>query len=613
MRPRSHGRAITRWVLGLTLLLGLAVALGGAWAWRASGLELLDWGYPRLALGELHMDRLSLARTLPAGDQIRFDARDLRLTWAGLGNGKPRLEMLDIAQLKVDWRAGPADPDPASAAPTDFQPLLANLVWLTRVTHIQGVQLDLPCPTGACRWEAGPLRLESEVVPAERGNTWKGRLLAQLPRMTVAGVEFSDLSADVLFLGNLDAGDGVTLGPVLAMRGLVELSAGSVGHSSLHPQAWTLGGDLDANLDQLAFQGELSAASGFAAPLTLSWDAQAGLVAQVPGADLAFATGNPLTAVLIDWPALLSLDGGAARITLKLTAPVAKPWRGDLTLDLDGLSGIHDRIAFTGLTGHLTGVVTARELRLDLPRLSLPEANVGLTLGPLSLACQYQAPLEAPGAGTLSWRQAEAGLFGGRVWLEPGSLTVGKSHPTLPVRFEGVELASLLAAYPTEGLSGAGTLEGRLPVRLGAEGISIQEGTIFARAPGGQLQFRSEGLRAYGAANPALQLVVQALDDFQFDQLDSDLSYDEDGKLLLALHLSGRNPAIEGGRLINFNIKLEENIPALLTSLQLSDRVSETIRERVRERVEGKAGKQGKGKTGAFPSRINSSPMLTLP
>nr|MBP9604899.1 hypothetical protein [Chromatiaceae bacterium] len=364
MRHLSRGRLITRWVLVLSLLLGLAVALGGAWAWRASGLELLEWGLPRLALGELHLDRLSLARTLPAGDQIRFHARDLRLTWAGLGNGKPRLELLDIAQLEVDWRAGPADPLLPPAAPTDFQPLLANLVWLTRVTRIERVQLDLPCPTGACRWEAGPLRLESEVVPAAQGNTWKGRLLAQLPRMTVAGVDFSDLSADVLFLGNLDAGDGATPGPMLAMRGLVELSAGSVGHPALHPQVWTLSGDLVADLDRLAFQGEMSAASGFAAPLVLSWDAQAGLVAQVPGADLAFTIGNPLAAVLIDWPALLSLDGGTARVALGLTAPGAKPWRGDLTLDLDGLSGIQDRIAFTGLTGRLTGVLTAEELRL---------------------------------------------------------------------------------------------------------------------------------------------------------------------------------------------------------------------------------------------------------
>jgi hypothetical protein len=105
-------------------------------------------------------------------------------------------------------------------------------------------------------------------------------------------------------------------------------------------------------------------------------------------------------------------------MTLNLTAPVAKPWRGDLALDLDGLSGIQDRIAFTGLTGHLTGVVTARELRLDLPRLSLPEANVGLTLGPLTLAGQYQAilggarrghPVLAPGRGGALWRACLAG------------------------------------------------------------------------------------------------------------------------------------------------------------------------------------------------------------
>jgi len=41
----------------------------------------------------------------------------------------------------------------------------------------------------------------------------------------------------------------------------------------------------------------------------------------------------------------------------------------------------------------------------------------------------------------------------------------------------------------------------------------------------------------------------------------------------------------EGGRPINFSINLEEDIPALLTSLQLSDRVSETIQRRVQERL----------------------------
>ncbi|MBG7461965.1 hypothetical protein I5H11_16760 [Pseudomonas aeruginosa] len=34
------------------------------------------------------------------------------------------------------------------------------------------------------------------------------------------------------------------------------------------------------------------------------------------------------------------------------------------------------------------------------------------------------------------------------------------------------------------------------------------------------------------------------------------------------------------------SLNLEEDIPALLTSLQLSDRVSETIRQRVQERMQ---------------------------
>jgi hypothetical protein len=49
--------------------------------------------------------------------------------------------------------------------------------------------------------------------------------------------------------------------------------------------------------------------------------------------------------------------------------------------------------------------------------------------------------------------------------------------------------------------------------------------------------------------------------------------------------LEGRNPDIEKGRAFNFGINLEENIPQLLTSLQLTDRVSDTIQRRVQERL----------------------------
>lgn len=82
-----------------------------------------------------------------------------------------------------------------------------------------------------------------------------------------------------------------------------------------------------------------------------------------------------------------------------------------------------------------------------------------------------------------------------------------------------------------------------------------------------------------------MKLVADALDDFHYEVLRSGVDYREDGTLMLSLRLEGRNPDIEKGRAFNFGINLEENIPQLLTSLQLTDRVSDTIQRRVQERL----------------------------
>ena len=82
-----------------------------------------------------------------------------------------------------------------------------------------------------------------------------------------------------------------------------------------------------------------------------------------------------------------------------------------------------------------------------------------------------------------------------------------------------------------------------------------------------------------------MQLVTQSLEDFHFTTLNSQVNYDQQGTLSLAMRLEGQNPAIEQGRPIHFNINLQEDIPSLLASLQLTDKVNDIIKQRVQQRI----------------------------
>ncbi|WP_031303515.1 YdbH domain-containing protein, partial [Pseudomonas sp. EGD-AK9] len=153
------------------------------------------------------------------------------------------------------------------------------------------------------------------------------------------------------------------------------------------------------------------------------------------------------------------------------------------------------------------------------------------------------------------------------------------------LRLSGLDLQQLFRVYPAEGLEGSGLLDGLIPLRLGAGGPSVEQGLIEARAPGGRLRFHSPRIRAMGQANPGMKLVTDALEDFHYDLLGSSLDYDQSGTLRLGMRLQGRNPAIEQGRPIHFNINLEEDIPTLMASLQLTAKVSEIIQQRIQQRM----------------------------
>ena len=147
------------------------------------------------------------------------------------------------------------------------------------------------------------------------------------------------------------------------------------------------------------------------------------------------------------------------------------------------------------------------------------------------------------------------------------------------VKIDQLQLAEILKLEQQEGLDGTGILDGSLPVHVSMEGAQIEKGTVRARPPGGVIYFQAspETAQTLAQYNVNMDIVLEALKIFHYDVLEVEINYDQDGRLVLQLKLQGKNPEFKKGRPIHFNLQVEENIPALLKSLQITKGIEEQI------------------------------------
>lgn len=432
--------------------------------------------------------------------------------------------------------------------------------------QLQTVQLDWPFQAEADQQQLNLLLNEGAVLTA------KSLSLADVD------LQLSDLRAG---LSEATLSLPFSAPDQLNLTVPLQLGTSRLNHAALKPQGWSLTGRLQQSSTGLTLNGSLAALSGLNTDLQLNWPSGEAWRLDMTLREIFLRAADPLAATFADWPALLSFSSGRISGTLQATG---RTGLDQITgqLALSGGQGIYDRASFNGLSLPLTVSLQGETLRLSTDALNLSSLDPGLPLGPLRASGTYTAELSEPASGTLGLRSASLGVLDGRILLEPAMVDMGQARQTLVAVVEGVELARLFEVYPAEGLSGQGTLDGRFPISLANGKLQIDDGRLQAREPG-VLRYQAQQLRDLAATNPGMEQLALALDNFHYQVLASDLSYDEQGVLVLGLRLQGSNPAFQQGRQVNLNIQLEEDIPALLTSLQLSGQVSEIIRKRIEQ------------------------------
>jgi hypothetical protein len=352
----------------------------------------------------------------------------------------------------------------------------------------------------------------------------------------------------------------------------------------LHTQNWDYKGNLSGQLAQLELTGDLTGQQGLSLQSSIRLLENA-VQGSVTTGTIFFKAGNPLQKTLKAWPKLLSLNSGRLSSQIDFNLPTDGPLQLTIDGNASGLSGIMDRSELKNLSAEFSGQLSGQTLTLNIPDLTIEQLDPGIPVGHIQVKdAHYQAGISNPLQGVADWQRIEAHLLNGKVWLDAHQLDL--QHPqTLALQVQGLELQELLRVYPAEGLVGTGIIDGQIPITIENSNLAIETGRLKAREPG-VLQFRSDKIQALGQSNPAMKLVADALSDFHYSLLSSTLSYDQSGKLLLNVALEGQNPNVEQGRPINLNVNLEEDIPALLASIQLSGQVSDTIQQRIRERFE---------------------------
>lgn len=171
-----------------------------------------------------------------------------------------------------------------------------------------------------------------------------------------------------------------------------------------------------------------------------------------------------------------------------------------------------------------------------------------------------------PGDNRLRIDKGSFSLAGGS--LEVANITLGQGQPVVgELGIRGLDLATLLGVIDVDGLSGSGTIDGRVPVRVDDSGVAILAGRLDSKGPG-IVRYTGTALPdTGGGANDSIKLVRQALSDFRYTEMTLTLDRGTAGDGSLLVNLKGSNPAVLENHPFVFNIKLETNFDKLATIL----------------------------------------------
>ncbi|MCB0354940.1 MAG: YdbH domain-containing protein [Bdellovibrionales bacterium] len=212
--------------------------------------------------------------------------------------------------------------------------------------------------------------------------------------------------------------------------------------------------------------------------------------------------------------------------------------------------------------------------KIAAPRISLSEKGIeyGVLVSDIRGVFAARYPLVGSKEPQVELTSASGKILGGTTTL--GRYIFGEST-VLPLALSEISLEEILKLYPSAQIRGSGKLNASIPLTLTSQGASIEDGKIRSIPPGGTLAYKPEDLAAARQQfGPQFSFVLDALQDYRYSTLRSDVDLAADGTLELGVALEGRSLSLNKGSPVNVNMNVEENLIQLLKSIKTVSRFS---------------------------------------
>lgn len=225
-------------------------------------------------------------------------------------------------------------------------------------------------------------------------------------------------------------------------------------------------------------------------------------------------------------------------------------------IHLADLSLATDQISTSGLNGDITFTSLAPLTTAGPQKISIGHLNIGLPLENGIFDGGFDE------RGRLFINQLQFPFSKGHIGFEP--TVIEMAQPRLPfiLNVENVDLGALVDSFEFDGLSGTGTVGGKLPLESRDGKIFVKDG-ILETKDGGILRYQSKTADAARKASQQSDLLFHALEDFHYDRLTLHLDGELTGELKARIALEGANPSLYEGQRVKLNVNVESPFAAL--------------------------------------------------